>query len=56
MSKIKCLNCGKILESTFTHDFRSCGCNNQTFIDGGNDYMRVGGKDLKLIEVIEENK
>jgi hypothetical protein len=50
MSKIKCLQCGEILESKFRHDFQQCSCPNQTFIDGGNDYCRCGGIDPTKIE------
>ena len=46
MSKIKCLCCETILESTYTHDFQSCECSNGAFVDGGNDYMRFGCKDI----------
>lgn len=38
-----CLFCGKILESKHRHDWVGCGCPNQSFIDGGNDYIRRGG-------------
>ena len=54
MAKVKCLECGKILESKFRHDFQSCGCPQGTFVDGGQDYTRIGGADLKKIEVIED--
>jgi len=54
MGMVKCLECGKILESKFTHDFQSCGCPNQTFVDGGNEYLRIGGKDLNKVEVVDE--
>lgn len=54
MSKIKCLECGAILESKHRHDFRSCGCENGTFVDGGNAYLRYGGKVLAKIEVLEQ--
>ena len=46
MNKIRCLECGQVLESLFRHDFQSCGCANQTFVDGGRDYSRVGAIDL----------
>ena len=52
MGKLQCLNCGEILESKSTHDFVMCKCENKTFIDGGNDYMRAGGVDLKMIKVL----
>lgn len=49
MAKIKCLICDTILESKTRHDFRQCDCENQTFVDGGNDYTRVGGLDFSKI-------
>ena len=51
MNSVKCLQCGAILISTHTHDFRMCSCDNQTFCDGGDDYSRVGGADFKKIAV-----
>ena len=54
MSKIKCLQCGKILESKFRHDFQQCSCPNQTFVDGGSDYCRYGGIDPTKIEFLPE--
>lgn len=50
-NKIKCLNCNTELESKFKWDFQSCKCENKSFIDGGNDYMRIGGKDITKILV-----
>ena len=55
MNKIRCLNCGTILESKSVHDFQSCGCDNQTFVDGGDEYMRCGGMDMTLIEVFTDS-
>lgn len=55
MGKVKCLCCGEILESRHCHDFQNCKCENQTFVDGGNDYLRIGGKDLGQIVVINED-
>lgn len=54
MSKIKCLECGTILESKHRHDFVTCGCKNETFVDGGKDYLRCGGVDMNKIKVITE--
>jgi len=54
MGKIQCLDCGEILESKYRHDFQMCECLNQTFVDGGNSYMRTGGKDLNKIKFIAE--
>ena len=53
---IKCLQCNTVLESKHRHDFQCCGCENQTFVDGGYDYSRVGGKDFDLIEDLCEYK
>jgi hypothetical protein len=56
MSKVKCLKCGKVLISKFRHDFQQCDCKNGTFVDGGNDYTRIGGKDLTLIKTLPDLK
>lgn len=45
-----CLQCGQILHSKHRHDFVQCDCPNHTFTDGGNDYKRRGGMDLRLIK------
>ena len=50
---IRCVECGKVLESKHRHDFVSCGCPNNTFVDGGGDYRRMGGKLLSRIEVYD---
>ena len=51
--RVRCKKCAKILESVDRHDFVSCGCNNETFIDGGWDYLRYGGVDMKLVEILK---
>lgn len=53
MAKIRCLQCLEILESQYRHHFVQCHCPNQTFVDGGNSYLRCGAVDLSLIEVLE---
>ena len=53
---VKCLQCNTALESKHRHDFQSCGCPNQSCVDGGRDYSRVSGKDLDLIENLCEYK
>ena len=50
--KVQCLVCGKILESMSQHDFVSCDCSNETFVDGGKAYMRCGGKSLAKIKIL----
>ena len=47
---VKCLVCNTVLESKHQHNFRSCGCPNQSFVDGGLLYTRVGAVDLDLVE------
>ena len=47
---IKCLMCNTVLESKHQHNFCSCGCSNQSFVDGGLVYSRVGAVDLDLVE------
>lgn len=47
---IKCLVCNTILESKHQHHFVECGCPNQSFVDGGMLYTRIGGVDLDLVE------
>lgn len=41
MSKIQCTTCDDIIESTHRHHFVNCKCK-ETFIDGGNEYLRYG--------------
>lgn len=48
--------CGRILTSQSVHDFNGCGCKNNTFIDGGYDYLRYGAVDIKKVEVLEIRK
>jgi len=38
---IKCKKCEDIIESKSRHNFVECKCGS-IFIDGGNDYMRIG--------------
>lgn len=49
---IKCLRCEKILVSFDRHDFKKCGCPNNTMIDGGYDYLKCGGVDIGMIKVL----
>jgi len=54
-NRIKCLCCEKIIESKSVHDFVTCGCENETFVDGGCEYTRIGGKDLSKIVFIRDD-
>lgn len=51
VNAVRCLYCGDIIQSRSRHDFVYCSCKN-TFVDGGLDYQRVGGKDLNMIEFL----
>lgn len=50
---IECLACRKVLVSFYTHDFKTCGCPNESFVDGGSAYLRVGGKNLAKIKLLK---
>lgn len=49
-STVYCKSCKNIIQSTHRHDCKSCPCG-ATFVDGGRDYMRVGG-DIDNIVII----
>lgn len=51
-SSVRCTACGTILVSTHRHDFQQCQCPQETFVDGGSVYLRIGGQDLRAIEVL----
>lgn len=51
---VRCRGCDTVIESTHRHDYRTCGCPNQTMVDGGLAYRRCGGVDLSLIEDLAE--
>lgn len=50
---VQCLRCKKILVSFDRHDYKSCQCPNKTFVDGGHDYLRMGGMNMKLIQILK---
>lgn len=54
LNAVQCLECNRYLESKHRHDFRKCNCLNQTFVDGGLDYLRRGGIDLHKIKELSE--
>jgi len=43
----KCRLCGDIIESTYTHDIKSCRCGEIT-VDGGLSYIRRGWRKDRL--------
>ncbi len=56
MNKAKCLVCGKVVESTYRHDYQTCGCDNMVSVDGGNVYCRYGFKDASKMDVWENGE
>jgi predicted phosphodiesterase len=51
----QCVKCGDIIESNHKHDFVSCSCD-AIFVDGGMDYIRIGGnlEDIILMTEYQE--
>lgn len=49
MSYAICLKCRTPLKSETVHEFSMCKCDNQSFIDGGDEYLRCGGVDMDAI-------
>lgn len=47
--RIRCKECGDIIESKHVHDFVRCKCGSIA-IDGGDDYMRILGDSWKIAE------
>lgn len=54
LNSVKCLCCGEVLVSKNHHHYVVCNCDNKTFVDGGLDYSRYGGKDLDNVEVLSK--
>lgn len=50
LNRVQCKSCGEVLTSYNRHDYKTCGCDNETMIDGGTYYQRYGGKDLSLVD------
>lgn len=50
---VKCLECGKTIESHHVHDYKTCGCPNDAMVDGGTAYSRYGARDMRMIEKID---
>ena len=58
----KCKICGKVVESTYVHDFVACDCRDDKglwkgaigiFVDGGHEYLRRGGDFENFIDLSE---
>lgn len=56
MSYAICLKCRTSLKSETVHEFSMCKCDNQSFIDGGDEYLRCGGVDMDAILMLTEDE
>lgn len=55
-NKVRCICCGQEVASYLgRHHFNQLACRNGTFVDGGAEYGRMGGRDLSLIETWNNN-
>ena len=52
-NRAKCLICGDVIESTYTHDFKWCSCGNLA-VDGGHEYIRRCFKERDRYEELSE--
>lgn len=43
---ILCMKCNTALWSLNRHNYHTCGCKNDTMVDGGKDYLKAGAKDI----------
>jgi hypothetical protein len=50
LNRVQCRECGEVLTSYHRHDYKTCGCTNETMVDGGTDYQRYGGLNLDLVD------
>ena len=50
LNRVQCKSCGEVLTSYNRHDYKTCGCENETMVDGGTDYQRYGGLNLDLVD------
>lgn len=46
---VTCIDCLDTIVSYHRHDYKTCRCENQAMVDGGTDYIRYGGKDMKKV-------
>ena len=51
-NKVKCKNCGEIIESETINDFKRCSCG-KIAIDGGKEYLKRIGNEQDYIELSE---
>lgn len=47
---VQCKACKKVLVSYSQHDYKTCGCPQDTMVDGGTAYARFGGVDMDKVK------
>jgi hypothetical protein len=50
LNRVQCRECGEVLTSYHRHDYKTCGCTNETMVDGGTNYQHYGGLNLDLVD------
>jgi hypothetical protein len=60
VNKIKCLECGDVIESAHHYDFKVCSCWNSKkgkgcAVDGGRDYLRRCGSNYEELSEYDED-
>ena len=61
VNRIRCKQCGEVIESTHVHDFKMCSCGS-CGVDGGQSYLRRLYKtedcyeELSVVEQVAEDK
>lgn len=44
---VQCAECSQRMFSYWGHDYKTCGCPNETMVDGGKEYLRYGWAKVK---------
>lgn len=52
LTYVKCEICQEKLVSHSPHDYKTCGCENGTMVDGGYEYTRFGGMDISKVNLL----
>lgn len=47
---VLCTECNTVLYSVHRHHYHTCDCPNETFVDGGKDYLRAGAMSMEKVK------